>query len=165
MTHFVCATCGTQFPASDAPPPACPICEDERQYVPEDGQRWTTLEELGEDHRNGSSRRRSSLVGIGTEPSFAIGQRALLVPYGDRQPDVGLHHAARRRRPRRRSSGAAGSPGSRSPTRTTTRRWSSGRSRFDCPIYLHAADRRWVMRPDPAVDDVGRRRRWTSATG
>ena len=23
--------------------------------------------------------------------------------------------------------------------------------RFDCPIHLHAADARWVMRPDPAV--------------
>jgi hypothetical protein len=23
---------------------------------------------------------------------------------------------------------------------------------FDCPIYLHAADQRWIMRPDPAVE-------------
>ena len=23
--------------------------------------------------------------------------------------------------------------------------------RFDCPIYLHADDRGWVQRPDPAI--------------
>ena len=22
---------------------------------------------------------------------------------------------------------------------------------FDCPVYLHAADRQWVMRPDPSI--------------
>ena len=91
------------------------------------------------------------LVGIGTEPQFAIGQRALLVPYGDSQPAVGLRHAARRRRPPRRSRRAAASRRSPSPIRTTTRRWSSGPHRFDCPIHLHAADAEWVMRPDPAI--------------
>ena len=24
--------------------------------------------------------------------------------------------------------------------------------RFDCPVYLHAADREWVMRPDDAIE-------------
>ena len=23
---------------------------------------------------------------------------------------------------------------------------------FECPVYLHAADREWVMRPDPAIE-------------
>ena len=23
---------------------------------------------------------------------------------------------------------------------------------FDCPVFLHAADRQWVMRPDPAIE-------------
>ena len=30
----------------------CPICEDARQWVPEDGQRWTTREALGENRRH-----------------------------------------------------------------------------------------------------------------
>ena len=42
----VCATCGAWFPDGPAPD-ECPICEDERQWVPEDGQRWTTAAELG----------------------------------------------------------------------------------------------------------------------
>ena len=52
MTHFVCEACGTQFSASEAPPASCPVCEDERQYVPASGQRWTTLEALRADHAN-----------------------------------------------------------------------------------------------------------------
>ena len=79
MPCFVCATCGVQYAESEAPPGACAICDDERQWVPQDGQRWTTLEELREVHRNRLEEHEPGLTGIGTEPSFAIGQRALLV--------------------------------------------------------------------------------------
>ena len=60
MPRYVCATCAAQFPDADAPPSECPICEDERQYVPEDGQRWTTLDELAQTHRNASCARTPS---------------------------------------------------------------------------------------------------------
>jgi hypothetical protein len=53
MPHFICATCGTQFPESARPPLACPICEDERQYVPAGGQSWTEMAALGQDHESG----------------------------------------------------------------------------------------------------------------
>ena len=46
MTPWICVTCGTQFAESEAQPAECPICTDARQYVPEEGQRWTTLDEL-----------------------------------------------------------------------------------------------------------------------
>ena len=78
--HAICATCGVQFAESDAPPERCPVCEDARQYVPESGQRWTTLDELRTDHGNWI-RDDEGLVGISTQPEFAIGQRALLVPH------------------------------------------------------------------------------------
>ena len=78
MPGFVCVTCGSQFAESAEPPPRCPICEDERQYVGRDGQRWTTLDELRSDHRAEIREEGPGLVGIGCEPSFAIGQRALL---------------------------------------------------------------------------------------
>lgn len=35
-----CATCGVERDSEDLPA-VCPICADERQYVPADGQRWT----------------------------------------------------------------------------------------------------------------------------
>src|SRR6478735_4767450 len=77
---FICVTCGTQFDATVGPPPDCPICLDERQYVGADGQEWTTLEEMRRgDWRNEIREQDPGLVGIGTEPKFAIGQRALLV--------------------------------------------------------------------------------------
>ena len=34
MPAFICNTCGTQYEPSENPPAACPICDDERQYVP-----------------------------------------------------------------------------------------------------------------------------------
>ena len=83
MTTYHCETCGAQFPPADAPPERCPICEDARQWVPEDGQRWLTADELRAGHRN-EIRRDSDYDGVGVEPYFAIGQRALLVPLGDR---------------------------------------------------------------------------------
>src|SRR3712207_1318444 len=83
MTAPVCVTCGTQFAEADTPPAACPICEDPRQYVPPDGQKWTTLRKLRHAHAT-EVRADGELEGIGMSPSFAIGQRALLVPHGER---------------------------------------------------------------------------------
>ena len=80
MEKWICKTCGTQFPPSDTPPPGCPICLDARQYVGHDGQQWTTLVTMqAEGFHNVVVEHEPGLVGIGTEPKFAIGQRALLV--------------------------------------------------------------------------------------
>src|SRR3954447_5108245 len=150
MTTYVCATCGTQFPPSDAPPPSCPICEDERQYVPESGQRWTTPDELAAEHHN-EVREEVGFVGIGMEPSFAIGQRALLVPHDGRRlmwdcttllDDTGA--------------GAVEQAGGLSAIAISHPHYYSGMvewaHRFDCPIRIHAADAEWVMRPDDAIE-------------
>jgi hypothetical protein len=84
MDAWICATCGVQQAPSDDPPPRCPICEDERQFVPPTGQRWTSLAELRkEGHRIELRDEEPGLVGVGIAPTFAIGQRALLV----RTPD------------------------------------------------------------------------------
>src|SRR5205823_3860554 len=70
VTSFLCKTCGTQFPESDAPPPACPICEDERQYVPADGQQWVTYDDVRASHRAEIREEQPRLTGIGMEPGF-----------------------------------------------------------------------------------------------
>src|SRR5215218_5900098 len=77
MPAFICSACGTQYPPSDAPPAQCPVCEDERQYIPPEGQSWTTLERLRISHHNGFRQYEPGLIGIGTQPKFAIGQRAV----------------------------------------------------------------------------------------
>ena len=79
MPAFICSACGTQYPPSDTPPVQCPVCEDERQYIPPEGQSWTTLERLRISHHNGFRQYEPGLIGIGTQPKFAIGQRALLL--------------------------------------------------------------------------------------
>ena len=38
MALWTCEQCGAQFPESGQPPVACPICEDERQFVNWKGQ-------------------------------------------------------------------------------------------------------------------------------
>lgn len=40
----ICGTCAVEY--ADPLPAVCPICRDERQWVPATGQRWTTLEDL-----------------------------------------------------------------------------------------------------------------------
>jgi glyoxylase-like metal-dependent hydrolase (beta-lactamase superfamily II) len=150
MPRFVCATCAAQFPVADSPPAACPICEDERQYVPDSGQKWTTLEALLGDHTN-AIRPQRELTGIGTEPKFAIGQRALLVPLGESNllwDCITLLDDATAAEIERRG-GLAAIAISHPHYYSTMVEWAH---RFDCPVHLHQADRRWAVRGDEALD-------------
>jgi hypothetical protein len=79
MTAWICRTCGVQYPDTDQPPGSCAICDDERQYVGWGGQQWTTMAEIGTDHAVVLRDEEPGLLGVGIEPAFAIGQRALLV--------------------------------------------------------------------------------------
>ena len=82
MPLFTCIQCGAQFPESEQPPRSCPICEDERQFVNWNGQAWLAREELAKTHKL-VWRDDLGVPGIGMEPSFAIGQRALLLCEAD----------------------------------------------------------------------------------
>ena len=83
MEAYICTACGTQYAPGDKPPAQCAICEEERQYVPASGQSWTTLKSLAASRFNSYREHEPGLIGIGTQPAFAIGQRALLI----RTPD------------------------------------------------------------------------------
>jgi hypothetical protein len=78
MPLWTCEQCGAQFPETTAAPAACPICEDERQYVNWKGQQWLTREVLTERHKI-VWRDDLGLTGMAIDPGFAIGQRALIV--------------------------------------------------------------------------------------
>jgi hypothetical protein len=82
---WICLRCGVQYPNTAVPPPRCPICDDERESVHRDGQRWTTTAELLRTHATELRDEEPDLVGVGVAPSFGIGQRALLVrtPHGN----------------------------------------------------------------------------------
>src|SRR3954454_11564717 len=79
MPAFICTTCGTQYPPSEAPPAECPVCLDPRQYIGASGQEWTTLPEMQRRHWNAFRRYEPDLFAIGSFPQFAIGQRAFIV--------------------------------------------------------------------------------------
>ena len=77
MASFICTTCGVQYEESPAPPASCVICSEERQYIGWKGQQWTTMDELRNSHHSRIEPEGPGLTGIGIDPSFAIGQRAL----------------------------------------------------------------------------------------
>src|SRR3982074_2820918 len=79
MPNFICKTCGAQYAECDQTPTVCTICQDERQYVGITGQQWTTLERLRLTNRNSIRFKEPGLIGVGIEPHFAIGQRALFL--------------------------------------------------------------------------------------
>jgi hypothetical protein len=150
MPAFICTACGMQYPESDAPPRQCAICEEERQYVPPTGQSWTTLEGLRARYFNSFRQHEDGLIGIGTQPNFAIGQRALLLctPHGNMLWDcIALLDDATVTLIK--GLGGLKAIGISHPHFYTTMvEWSRA---FDCPIHLHAADRDWIMRGDPAI--------------
>ncbi len=79
MPAFICTTCGSQYPNTEEPPAGCLICLDSRQYVNSAGQSWTTTQAMRSTYFNAFRRLEQGLMGVGTLPTFAIGQRALLL--------------------------------------------------------------------------------------
>jgi hypothetical protein len=147
VTAFICTTCGTQFADAGAHPPACPICLDPRQYIGHAGQTWTTLDELATSHRTRIEAAEPGLTGIGIEPSFGIGQRALLGG-GVLWDCISLvdDDAAR-------AVEAAGGLHTIAISHPhyygTMVEWAE---RFDARILLHEADRAHIMRPSDRIE-------------
>jgi hypothetical protein len=151
MPIHICKTCGTSYPDAPQPPSACPICDDERQFVPRAGQSWTTPKALSAAHVNAWQQLEPSLLQVQTHPHFAIGQRALLLrtPTGNVLWDcVALLDEATET-----IIGALGGLRAIAISHphyyTTVQDWARA---FHCPVHLHAADRDWLMRPDPSIN-------------
>jgi hypothetical protein len=151
MPNFICITCGTQYAETDQPPGLCIICEEPRQYVKKTGQQWTTLDRLRLSNRNSLKFKEPGLIGIGMEPHFAIGQRALFlrtpkanvlwdcVPLLDEAVVESVKALG----------GISAIAISHPHYYSSMVEWS--RAFGGVPIYLHAVDRQWVMRPDKAI--------------
>lgn len=150
LTHFICRTCGMQFAATAQPPERCPICEDERQYIGLKGQQWTTLQALQEDYHNLIRTVEPGLTGIGSVPTFSIGQRALLVqtPSGNVLWDCIPLIDETTITTLKALGGVDAIAISHPHYYSGMVEWAHA---FNATIYLHAADREWVMRPDPSI--------------
>ena len=151
MPHFVCAACGMQHSESGAPPAECRVCTDERQFIPSAGQSWTTLEALRKGFSNKFRRLASGLMTIETTPAFGIGQRAILAstPSGNVLWDCIALVDAATIDVLRGLGGVKAIAISHPHYYSTMVEWSHALG--NVPIYLHADDRQWVMRSDPAI--------------
>lgn len=151
MEHWICVTCGAQFAASQEPPAGCPICLDQRQYVGQQGQQWTTLARMRQEgYQNSITEEEPSLTGIVTQPSFAIGQRALLVQtdQGNVLWDCITYLDDQTVQAVQALGGISAIAASHPHLYGSMIEWAE---RFQARIYLHEADRRWVMRPDERI--------------
>ncbi len=150
MTSWLCRACGTQYPPAESPPATCSVCDDPRQYVPHDtGQQWLEWSELLATHR-ADVRLDHGILGIGCTPEFAIGQRALLVTHDegnvlwDCTPFLDDEIVATIRE----LGGLRAIAVSHPHYYAAMVEWAHA---FDCPVYLHEAEREWVQRPDQAI--------------
>jgi glyoxylase-like metal-dependent hydrolase (beta-lactamase superfamily II) len=151
MPAFICQTCGVQQSPGPVPPPTCPICVDERQYVGRDGQRWTTLAEMRGSYQSEVAQLEPSLCQITTEPAFGIGQRALLLstPQGNLLWDCLSYLDSATQTHVGDLGGLAAIAISHPHFYGCCVEWSEAFGNI--PIYLSACDRGFLPRPSPAV--------------
>jgi glyoxylase-like metal-dependent hydrolase (beta-lactamase superfamily II) len=151
MSNYICTTCGVQYAEAAHPPKHCVICEDERQYVRPEGQQWTTMKELQAAYANRLDVEGPELISLVTEPKFAIGQRALHVrtPDGNVLWDCITLVDDRSVAAVKALGGVTAIAISHPHYYSAMVDWS--RALGDVPVYLHAADAEWVMRPHPAI--------------
>jgi glyoxylase-like metal-dependent hydrolase (beta-lactamase superfamily II) len=151
MANYICTTCGVQYEESPAPPESCVICSEERQYIGWKGQQWITMDDLALDHHTRVEPEGAGLTGIGIEPSFAIGQRALHVrttgggfvwDCTSLVDDAAVERVGS-------LGGARAMAISHPHFYSSMVEWSHALGGI--PIYLHEADRAWVMRDDQAI--------------
>jgi glyoxylase-like metal-dependent hydrolase (beta-lactamase superfamily II) len=148
---WLCATCGVEYPASSEPPAHCPICEDERQYLPPKGQQWMTAADLAREHKTEFRELEPGLHGVGVTPSFCIGQRAIFIehPQGgvlfdcvSLVDDAAVDYITQR-------GGLRAIVPSHPHFYGSMVSWSE---RFgNIPVWVHEADREWVVRPSANV--------------
>jgi hypothetical protein len=135
--------------------PPTAACEYERQFVRYGGQEWTTLKRLAADYHNRLEEEAPRLLGIGTEPEFAIGLRALFLQSNggnllwgcitllDGQTAAELNARG----------GICAIAISHPHYYTTMVDWAE---RFDAQIFLHTADREWGDAQESAHPILGR---------
>lgn len=150
MPRFICETCGTQFAESVTAPAACPICEDERQYVGWGGQAWTSMDKLAASYAN-RVEDDQGIQGFGMTPAFAINQRCCVLETGagrilwETTPLVTAEGVAALKA----GGGIDLIAISHPHFYAAMVEWSEALG--GAPIYLHEADRDWVMRPSEHI--------------
>jgi glyoxylase-like metal-dependent hydrolase (beta-lactamase superfamily II) len=151
MTLWICATCGIEQADTPQPPDSCPICLDERQYLREAGQIWTTMEELQEGRTWSLSEREPGLYALTTSPSVGIGQRGILIQTEEGNllwEPPGFYNEEMFEAIVKLGGVAAITSSHPHLTGASV----SMSHRFgDVPVYWNRDDQRWIRRPDDVI--------------
>ncbi|RWX08540.1 MBL fold metallo-hydrolase [Rhizobium hidalgonense] len=155
MTCHICTACGTQFEESTEPPSACPVCEDDRQFVPPSGQAWTNMAEISSNHEIKWIEEAKGIHSLQISPNFGIGQRAFLIegPGGNILWDCLSVVDETSREKIDALGGLAAIAISHPHFYSSMMEWSEAFG--EVPVYVHADDGEWVQRSGPALT------RWT----
>lgn len=149
MDFWICATCAVEHAEKVD---VCAICADERQWVPANGQRWTTLAEMAAaGTRTKVVELEPDLYGITSEPKAGIGQQAKLLctPAGNLLWDpIGYLDDSAIRQVRQLGELVAIAP-SHPHMFGVQAEWSAALG--GVPILVAEPDLSWVARPDPAI--------------
>ena len=149
MSFWICATCAVEHAEKVD---VCAICADERQWVPADGQQWTTLDDLAASgYSTEISEIEPDLYGITSSPAAGIGQMSKLIrtPTGNLLFDpIGYIDDAAVARVRELGDVTA-IVASHPHMFGVQVEWS--RALDDAPVLVAEADAEWVARPDSAI--------------
>lgn len=165
---IICTACGTYFPKDSTLPALCPICLDDRQYIPQEGQSWTSPNDLQQDHtvqfdplfpsidaveRTGHQQTngKTSLYSLTVAPKFAISNRAILVrsrsgnilwdciPLLNESTITSIKSMG----------GLKAIAISHPHFYSHMNKWAEV---FDCPVYIHHLDAQWVVNKGPQIN-------------
>ncbi|MBD0863310.1 hydrolase [Gordonia sp. zg691] len=151
MQPWICVFCGNEFPASASPPDRCPICDDDRQWVPVSGPSWTRLDGNA-DNTLTATEAEPGLTRLSLRPSVGIGQQGFVVttPAGNilwEPPGfIGPSLVDWLERNGGVAAIAASHPHLVGASISLSHRF--GR----VPVFYNDLDRRWVTRPDPVLE-------------
>ncbi len=146
---WICSTCAVEHSERVE---VCAICADDRQWVPAEGQQWTTLDALAAaGHQVQVRELEPDLFGITVEPKLGIGQQAHLVRTrgGNVIWDMVGYVDEDAARQVRELGEVVAIVASHPHMYGVQVEWS--RALGGPPVLVSEADQRWVARPDPAI--------------
>ena len=145
----ICQTCGTRYAGNV--PEICKICADDRQYVLQTGQKWLSYNEIANGRSIRFNHLLPNLYDLRITPAFAIAQKAHLIctpegnllwdciPFID-EPTIAFIKSL---------GGLKGIAISHPHYYSLMAVWAEI---FDCPVYLHEADKQWVLDESPKIE-------------
>ncbi|KAG5298134.1 metallo-beta-lactamase [Histoplasma ohiense] len=155
MDLMICSMCGAQHDTRSAK--SCKVCDDPRQYIPPEGQSWTTLRELQQSKKYHNqfrmNKNHSGLISIYTVPQVAIGQRAILccTSAGNVLWDCITYIDDETVRRINELGGIEAIVISHPHFYSTSVHWAET---FGCPVYTSAEDQEWLMRRAPVTKTI-----------